>query len=93
MRVTVTWETEEGAEIEYEAEGTVEHFPGKFYGPPEMCYESETNVEVTAIYLNDKEVPWNEVPDDLLARAEDVLIEAYDSYDGDDEYEPEPDAE
>ena len=92
MKVTVTWyDPETEIETDYEAEGWVTHNEGRSYGPPENCYPAETDVEVTAVYLNGTEVPFQDIPDDLIKNIEEKLIEYhFDSCDDEPEYEPDP---
>ena len=50
-----------GAEIELNLRGTYYHDPGRHSGPPEDCYQAETEINVTQCYVIQERAGTNKV--------------------------------
>lgn len=64
-----------GREVEWEAECDVTHRPGRFSGPPEQCYEDESECNIVALVTRPEGLE-RFIPDDVVEEAAWAAFEA-----------------
>ena len=68
--VSVKYESEDGRALECRYSYT--HTPGNISGPPESCYEDETDVGEATYYLDGVEIDQDDLPSDLYFIADEM---------------------